>query len=203
MLWYSSFKILVQTSNLWGLWGTKWKFSSQQKLWWRQQRRTKLGLTLELCLMPCLCLSLVPKKSNQGKKNNFEVERLQLPVLICPSQQAVRHVSEWSGSCCSLEILGDLWTPQKGCALLAQVAASLAWFWLHRGWGITILVLPFLCPSSSSCYSREQIPADPEILWVNGLCQVPSGSCCQAWEEKKALSFLRNCMPWKHNSKEE
>lgn len=152
------FKCLME-----GLQDRKWKFSSQQKLWWRQQWRIKLGLTLELCLPPCSCPSLVPKKSNQeaSKKKNCGVKQHQFPALVSPSQQAVRLASAWSGSCCSLEIPSYLWTPQKGCALLAQAAEPLACSCLHCGWETTFLVLPFLCPSSHSYYSCKQSPAGP------------------------------------------
>ena len=197
MLWFLSFKILVQKSN--GMLAMhQLNFSSQQKLWWRQQWRTKLGVTLEPCLLPCLCPSLVSKKSNQEgrKKKDCGVKRLQFPVLVCPIQHAIRHVSSWSGSCCSLEILSYWQTPQKGWTLMAQAAASLPRSCLHLVskttffWG-----LPFSYPSFHCCYSCQQSPAGPEILWVNGLPQSPYGSCFGADNKKKSISFLRYCMP--------
>lgn len=98
-----------------GLKGTEWKLSSQQKLWWRQLWRIKLCLTLELSLLLCLCPLLVPNKSNQeaARRESWEVKHRQFPVLLSPSQQAVRHLSVWSVSCCSLKILSYLWTSQK------------------------------------------------------------------------------------------
>lgn len=140
------FKCLVE-----GLQGTKWKLSHQQKLWWRQQPEDRSRLnSWPLSAAMFVLVNCTQEEQPWSKEEEKLWSHIGSHSTSPPASKLWDVSVPWSESCCSLQILSYLWTPQK--------------------------VLPFLCCTFHSCYSCQQRPAGPEIMWVTWLPQIPSGS---------------------------
>lgn len=99
--------------------------------------------------------------------------------------------SEWSVSCCSLEILSYLWIWQKRFT---------SWYSLQHlypapvhimTWETGSFMLLYVCHSLQLSYRWEQRLFSRGVLWIT------SSSWFHVGNTKNSLSFPRYCMPWK------
>lgn len=168
-------------SELWfkclveGLQGTKWKLSHQQKLWWRQQPEDRSRLiSWPLSAAMFVLVNCTQEEQPWSKEEEKLWSHISSHSTSPPSEQVVRCVSA---------VVRVLLQPADPQLLMDPT----------EGPSLSVLHFPLLLQlSAETCWPWDHVSnlTPPNSLWLAG-------------EANKSLSFLRYCMLWKHNSKEE